>query len=266
MSEGGASVLKAGLLSGLLGGLLVATPLVSKINDCCCGLVILTGIVAAWMLRSDSQGRASTGSCAGAGLLGGIVAAAVGTPLHAFLSRLAYGFAALEADVSQLIDAMRQGFERWGQPAPSGLLDIVATVMRASDGLETGAWLVLVTLMACVAYAFFGLLGGLLGAALTRRAPPAAVPPAPAPPMPPPVVPHELPPPPLPAPADGSGPTELRWGGPVLEARPPADEPEVPRMPEPDPIADESRGEIPPDELPLLPREPPTTPPDDRPD
>lgn len=272
MSAGGASVMKAGVLAGLLGALLVATPMVSELNWCCCGLVIVTGMFASWMLRSDSQGRAGTGSCAAAGLLAGFVTGAIGTPLRALLSRLAYGEARLEADLAARLEAVRQGMESSGQAPPPGMLDVMESVTRARMGLDLGAWLLLATLFACALHAFFGLLGALLGATLARRAP--GPPSLPAGPPPPPAVqpdqPTDVPPGlpsarPAPEPPPGeAGSTELRWGGPVLEPRP-SPAPDEARDDADAGAAEEGRGEIPLDELPMLPPEPPS-PPQDRQD
>ncbi len=187
MSAAGGSVLRAGALAGMVGVLLVATPIVNALNYCCCVLVVLTGVFAAWVMRSDSSGRASTGAMALAGTLAGAITGLVGTPAAALFSRLANGEAQLEQMVEEALEAARKTADSLGQPVLPGMLEGMEAGMRATTGLEFNGWLVVTAIFAAMAYAFFGMLGSLGFAMSTRRSaagPPPTVPPA-APPVPP---------------------------------------------------------------------------------
>lgn len=296
MTPGG-SVFRAATLAGLLGALLQATPFLNALNSCCCAFVVLVGAFAAWMLRSDSGGTASTWRCGAAGLAAGILSAIVGVPLAALLKRLAFGRAQLEQQVAETLE-MLQG----ARQVPPGFEEVFEAALRATHGLELSGWLVLSALFQAFVQAFFGLLGGLLGAAITRRNPeppsvPAPTPATPPPPVASPVVPSppaegispeppasppdpgvpmtgEAPPfaeirPEAPTPTerlvtsaepvlDASGRPDVQWSGPVVgelavEAGEGSDEaPET--------------GDIPLDELPILPPRPEPTPDADPPE
>jgi hypothetical protein len=257
-AEGQGSVAKAGILGGLLGALLIATPFLNALNFCCCALVIACGAFSAWMLRSDSGGAASTGRCAAAGLLSGVVAALVGVPLGAFLSRAAFGAARLEAQVAEMLEVLRQSMEGSGQPLPPGFMEAFESGLRATSGLEMNGWLVASAIFSAGVHGLFGLLGGILGALMTRRAPPPPPPPPPAAPVAEPPPPSTLPPWPAEGGADGAAPPAAteRPGPPVL------DENGQPTVEWSGPVLDDAetqpaaqgRGEIPADELPFLPR------------
>ena len=264
MSSG--SVLRAGILAGLVGAVLVATPLLNKLNFCCCALSVATAVLAAWMLRSDSAGTAGADRCALAGMISGIVSALVGIPLGAILSRLAFGTAHLHGQVDQFMEALRRELEGSGQPAPPGFLESFESGLRATSGLEINSWLVVATFLFAIVQALFGLLGGFLGALMTKRN---AVPP-----LPPPSPPPSPPPPPAssgdsgvapgdplessipadsaPAVVDEQGHPDVRWGGPVVEG---IDSPDVTDEAGAASVEEASsgRGEIPADELPFLP-------------
>jgi hypothetical protein len=253
------SMARAGLLAGLVGTLLVAMPFLSKLNCCCCALTILVGAFAAWMLRSDSHGNASAFRCALAGALSGLVSAVIGIPLHAVLSRLAFGSAHLEGQVAELVESFRQGFEQSGSPPPAGFLDALESSARAANGLDINGWMIVTTVFSAMVFMLFGLFGGVIGAGITQRS--GATPP-PSVPLPPSV--------PTSGPATGpaSGPTTGPASGPAIEPPPPAPpsaaEPEsVPDGEPADDAAQRGVGEIRADELPLLPPRPEPGPPDD---
>ena len=266
MSAQQGSVLRAGVLAGMVGAILVATPFLNILNSCCCALTVAVGAFAAWMLRSDSGGTASTERCVLAGMTSGVVSALVGIPLGAVLSRLAFGIAHLEGQVEQALEQGRQFLEGLGQPPPPGSLEGLEAGLRATSGLEINGWLVVAALFFALVQALFGLIGGLLGALMTQRqalppTPPAPPPPAEAPFVDPDLVagsPAAMPPPQgvpddsAPAVLGEDGRPEVRWTGPVVEAAglPSPGAPAAPQAPAPDP----GRGEIPADELPLLPQ------------
>jgi len=219
-----ASTGRAALMSGMLTALVVSIPYVNVINQCCCVLVVLGGIFAAFILRSDSEGAASTGQCGMAGMLGGCFGGLVGAPLTALLSLVAFGRDELERRVAEAIDGVTAAFTAYGLAMPPGSLEAMAAGARATSGLDWNRWTVIVALFNAMAFSFFGLVGGLVGGALLRRR--AAPPP---PPRSIPVVPT----PPLPTPPERPPSYE------AASYEPPPEE--------------TGRGEIPPDELPLLP-------------
>lgn len=220
------SILKAGLMGGTLAAVLHATPYVSNLNACCCALVIGAGLFSAWILQTDSGRTAGSGSCAAAGGLAGLLGGAVGVPLAALVSRVASGSGVLEERVALTMSQVRQMMEGWGV-AP-GSEEIAESVVRATLGLEFSGWSIFILIVTAIVFAFFGMLGGLLGGVLMR--PVAAA--------------GRLKPPPPPPP--------LR-GGAVM-----------PGAEQPSPIAtgpadgrsalaeDDSEGPLAPDELPLL--------------
>jgi hypothetical protein len=261
---GQGSVAKASLMAGVITAIVVSTPYLDKVNACCCVLVVAGGLLAAWILQSDSAGTASTGRCGVAGLLAGFVGGVLGVPLTALVSRLAYGVAGLEENAETLLGQARQAMEGAG-PLPPGFEPLMESLVRATVGLDVGPMTFVIAIGEGVVFAFFGLLGGLLGGMLLGhregpRDPLAGFAPEP-------------PPPPLPPPAPGAGSPEtgfassepspdqppLPWpptgeASPV-EPREPAASPEPPTI-ECD-VDSAVRGPLPPDELPRLPPAPP---------
>jgi hypothetical protein len=165
--ENRGSIARAGFLGGLLMSVLVATPFLRQINTCCCALVVVGGLFAAWMLQTDSKGQAGVGRCAWAGLLAGLFGGLVGSFAAAAVNRLAFGAAGVEQQVAAALEGMRQLMQ--GNASPPGFDEMAEAMVRASLGADFGAWSVLIALAQSVVFAFFGLLGGLLGGLWLRK-------------------------------------------------------------------------------------------------
>jgi hypothetical protein len=226
------SIGRAALLSGVLTTIVVSIPYVNVLNSCCCALTVLGGVFAAFVLRSDSEGAAPTGQCGMAGMLAGCLSGLAGVPLTAVLSRLAFGRAELEGRVAEALDKMTAFFSNSGLTLPPGSLEAMAAGARATSGLEWNAWTLVAAVFNAMAFSFFGLIGGLIGGALLRRR---AAPPPPV----------RSPPAPAPAPPEVAA----------------ADEPLSPDSPPSGEGAAPDHGEIPAEELPLLPGGPERVPP-----
>ncbi|HEX2310094.1 MAG TPA: hypothetical protein VHH91_05200 [Vicinamibacterales bacterium] len=171
-------------LAGLVLGVLSSLPIVSAAN-CCCGLWFVTaGALAAWLMQQNQPFPIALGDGALAGLLAGVVGAAVWgilyLPIHSVTGvwqrRLA----------ERVLDSTAE--------LPPHLRDLIET-SQGAGGLVFG--LVFGLMFMLVVGGAFATLGGLLGALLFRKdaPPPPFGPPGPTlppfvpPPPPPPVVP-----------------------------------------------------------------------------
>jgi uncharacterized membrane protein YvlD (DUF360 family) len=149
--------LQPALYGGLVIGVLSALPIVNAGNCCCCLWVIAGGMLAVYLRQQNTPFAVTSadGALIGllAGLIGGVVSGLLSIPLHA----LTAGFQQqmlerLMASNPDLPPEVRQGMERWATGA----------------ALQTVGALVNV-----VVFTVFGMLGGLLGAAVFKRhAPP----------------------------------------------------------------------------------------------
>ena len=165
-----------GLLGGLFIGVLSALPLVSLAN-CCCLWVITGGFLAAWVQQQnhDLPITIVDGMVVGllAGFFGGIFHYLTALPLELFLG--------------SLVNGMPDSFMRARQDMPP-------EVRRLMNELGPQGMLLIGSLFFGAISLVFGMLGGVLGAAMIRK-PPAPMPMAPmAPPPIPPVPPSEPPP------------------------------------------------------------------------
>ena len=161
-------MLKASLMGGMLGGLISSVPIISKANACCCALVVLGGVFAAWVLESDTKGTAGSGRCAGAGWIAGAIAGFVSVPLGGLLNRIVFGVAELERQLQEgarLLEGLNSGL-------PPESLEVSESIQRAVVGIDFNAWTFVGALVMAAVFSFFGLLGGLLGHSMFRiRAP-----------------------------------------------------------------------------------------------
>jgi hypothetical protein len=148
--------LQPALLGGLLIGVLSALPIVSAGNCCCCLWVVSGGALAAYLRQQNLrvQITAAEGALVGllAGLVGGLTTVILSIPMDMlagpFQRQLVERVLSTNPDVPQ---EMREALERG---AASG----------AKTALNFVVWI--------VAGPVFGLLGGLLGAAIFKRTPP----------------------------------------------------------------------------------------------
>ena len=229
------SIAKAGLMGGAVAAILHAAPFITSLNTCCCVLVIGSGLFSAWILQSDSGRSAGPGRCGTAGLLAGVIGGLVGVPLAAIVSRLAFGVGTLETRVEQTMMQMRSMIEAMGT-AP-GADAMVESVMRATVGLDFNTWTIVAMFVTSAIFAFFGLLGGILGGVLMRPAMPGGGGSMPRPPggFPPPAPPGATAPP-----SASSAPTAAPTSEPASESG--------------ESTTDADERPLDPDELPLLPQ------------
>ena len=160
-------MLKPALMGGLVLGVLSALPLVSLGNCCCCAWLVTGGVVAAYLLQSNTPQPIALGDGALVGLLAGLFGAVVNlivsVPMNIltgpFQQRLFQRIAESQPD---LPDNVRQMVDNMG----IGTVSIVGTIMAFFMMLVLGA--------------VFSSLGGLLGAFFfKKKALPAPPPPFP---------------------------------------------------------------------------------------
>jgi hypothetical protein len=158
------------LLAGLMVGVLSVLPIINVAN-CCCLWVIGGGVLAAFLLQQNELAAISYADGALAGLGAGIVGALVWLVLYVPVQLLTGPFQ------QRIVDRIL-----------ANASDLPPDVQAALEGMQAGGlWLPLVLgfgLMMGIGLVF-GSLGGLLGAALFRRTPPATEPPFVPPPLPP---------------------------------------------------------------------------------
>jgi hypothetical protein len=152
----GASLLQPAAVGGLVMGVLSALPIISAGNLCCCLWVVSGGVVAAYLAQQSQPLPISAGDGALVGLLAGIVGAVVFLIVYIPVNLLV---APLQRRVlEELADSggLPPQFREYVASYTGGVLDIVGSF--------------LITLLAGV---IFSTLGGVLGAAIFRRKPPA---------------------------------------------------------------------------------------------
>lgn len=153
------SKIQPALLGGLLTGVLSALPIVSAGNICCCLWVISGGVLAAYLLQQNTPAAITVGDGAVVGLLaglfGGLIAVALQLPLELLLAPLQQRI--LERILERAGDLpveTRSLLEEWGRPTRP-LLIALRLLFSVTVGMV------------------FGLVGGMLGAAIFRKSEPA---------------------------------------------------------------------------------------------
>ncbi len=149
------------LLGGVFIGVLSSLPVVNIVNTCCCLWVVVGGVLTAYLQQQNRPDALDAAEAALGGLIAGLIGALISVPISALV--------AMSGDMQGQLQTM---IDQWQMPPD---------VRDRLTGLMSGPRLVVLTAAITVpTYAVFGLLGGLLGAALFRkRTPPATPPPAP---------------------------------------------------------------------------------------
>jgi hypothetical protein len=159
--------LQPALLGGVFIGVLSALPFISAANCCCCLWVIAGGVLAVYLRQQNSAVSlpASEGALLGlmAGFIGGIIAGVLG-----------YAIAMVVGPWQN--EWMMRLFEA-NQDTPPEVREMMERMLA-----NAGAFALAGILMNVVVYSVFGLLGGLLGAAIFKKN---------APPQAPTVIPHD---------------------------------------------------------------------------
>jgi uncharacterized protein YqgC (DUF456 family) len=155
----GNAMLMPAVWGGLLMGVLSALPFVGAVNMCCCLWVVLGGLMAAYLLQSNSPQAITTGDGALVGLLAGIIGAVVQTIISLPMNLLMGGLVrrVLQEVVNatpDIPDNARQIFDRLGSSAEFTVLGVVIGFFF---------WLFFGSL--------FAALGGLLGTVFFKKKP-----------------------------------------------------------------------------------------------
>jgi hypothetical protein len=140
------------LLGGLFMGVLSALPFVNLAN-CCCLWVVAGGLVAAWVMQQNHPWPVTLGDGAAVGLLAGVVGAALAVVLMIPVN-LYLGF---------MMEEWSRGVFPWRQRMPPEAEEVFRQFGRGVIYSVVGSLMFIVTLV-------FSTLGGLVGAALFRKA------------------------------------------------------------------------------------------------
>ena len=149
------------LLGGLFIGVLSGLPIISVLNCCCCGWVIIGGVLTAKLAQQDPSPPLTPGRGALLGLLAGITGAVVWLIVSMALDPL----------IGPLQQRMIDQVLRGADDMPPEARDWLETVGRgAGSGVQYAAGFVL-----HVCASVLAALGGLLGAIFFRRDVPPAL-------------------------------------------------------------------------------------------
>jgi hypothetical protein len=159
------------LLGGLAIGVLSALPVINLAN-CCCAWILFGGALAAYLVQQNHPEPIQIGDGAIAGLMAGVIGAfvwlIVSIPITAAMAPLQSRMAQrVLQDASNMAPELRAVFEN----------------MSAAPAIGIG--LVFFFFVMLFVSSLFGMLGGLFGALMFRKAPAVVVPPIPPPPIPP---------------------------------------------------------------------------------
>jgi hypothetical protein len=152
----GQSMLMPAVWGGLVIGILSALPIVGAFNLCCCTWVITGGLLASYVLQSNTAEpiTAGDGAIVGllAGLLGAVVYAVVSLPLNLLLGPLQQRAATqILQSIPDVPPELRDTFSNMGGTTVTALGVIVGFVMMLFVG------------------AIFSTVGGLLGAVFFKN-------------------------------------------------------------------------------------------------
>ena len=152
----GNAMLKPALMGGLVMGVLSALPGVSLGNCCCCAWLVTGGVVAAYLLQSNTPRPITMGDGALVGLLAGLFGAVVNLVVSVPMNILTGPF-------------QQQLVQRFADSQP----ELPENVRQMVDNMGVGAVSVVGTIMAffmmLILGAIFSSLGGLLGAFFFKK-------------------------------------------------------------------------------------------------
>lgn len=153
-----AGKLQPAFWGGLFIGVLSALPIVKFGNACCCMWVIAGGVLAAWVAQSNQPYTVKAAEGALIGLLAGVIGALIAFPINLLFADFERGWALrfLENADAEIPPELRSMLEN----AQAGAIMQVFSFFTS-----------------IVVNAVFGMLGGLLGAALFKKNTPPPPPP-----------------------------------------------------------------------------------------
>jgi hypothetical protein len=151
------------LIGGVMIGVLSALPVINLAN-CCCAWVLFGGVMAAYLMQQNHPEPIQVGDGAIVGLFAGVVGAFVwlfvSIPLNIVMAPFQRGMARrMMENASNLPPELRGIFE------------------TASTGAAVGVATVFFFFVMLVVSTLFGMLGGIIGALMFRKAQPPVVPP-----------------------------------------------------------------------------------------
>ena len=155
-----AGKLQPAFWGGLFIGVLSALPLVKLGNGCCCLWVVAGGVLAAWLAQANQPQPLRAADGALLGLMAGVIGALIAAPISLV-------FADFERSM------MMRFLERAGAEAefPPEFREMIENSSASALGQLIGF------LANLVLFSVFGLLGGLLGAAMFKKNVPPPPPP-----------------------------------------------------------------------------------------
>jgi hypothetical protein len=152
------------LIGGLVVGVLSALPIVSIGNFCCCLWIVSGGVVAAYVLQSNSAEPMTPADGALAGLLAGLVGAVVhlilSIPIDIVMGPFERSLAQRITDLTGNAE-MRDMLQRFSQREAGFFVIILRRVATFFVMLVAGG--------------VFSTLGGLIGALVFRKTPPVSL-------------------------------------------------------------------------------------------
>jgi hypothetical protein len=147
------------LWGGLFIGVLSSLPFVSGFNACCCLWVLCGGVLTSYLL----QERSATAITPSDGAVGGLVAGAVGAVVTSVLS---LAFTLMQGlTPSRAFDEMLEGA---GGDVPAEVTAFFEQLRNVPDAV----WYIAPLVISLIVFPIFGMLGGLLGAAIFKKTPP----------------------------------------------------------------------------------------------
>jgi hypothetical protein len=163
------SKMQPALLGGVAIGVLSALPVVNIGNFCCCAWVLLGGVLAAYLMQQNHPAPVAAGDGALVGLMAGAIGAVVGSLLAIPISM------AMGPFQMQILERVMET-SRDMPPEVRSIFEQLRGSMLG--GAVVGIGLIITLLVTACVYSVFGLLGGVIGAAMFKK----NVPPPPPPP------------------------------------------------------------------------------------
>lgn len=158
------SMLKATLIGGAVFGVIAGLPYIGAINCACCALVVAGGFLAAFLYSKECSGAGvefKPGNGALVGLVAGLFYALAASVVGGMINLVK------PTDPEQIVEMI----EQMGLPPEN--IDAAIKIAEMFSGVTGIVFLFLFWLLAA---AFFSTIGGLIGGAVFKVAPPPAPP------------------------------------------------------------------------------------------
>jgi hypothetical protein len=153
------AMLMPAVWGGLFIGVLSALPIVGVANICCCMWVIGGGMVAAYLLQSNTPQAIATGDGALVGLLAGLIGAVVHTIVSLPINLLMGGVT--QRIMQQIVNS--------SPDIPDNVRQMMETMSNSAAFSVVGVMVGFVFWLFCGA--IFAAIGGLLGAVFFKKKP-----------------------------------------------------------------------------------------------